>query len=73
MLLMIILIAYPVIDLIPMAGLIGVMFNMIFFHIFDWGSLKFLLTCVTPASCRKKLPGAAPKRWDVGGLDHLAL
>jgi hypothetical protein len=35
-LLMIILVAYPVIDLIPLAGLVGVMFNMIFFHIFDW-------------------------------------
>ena len=33
---MIILVAYPVIDLIPLAGLVGVMFNMIFFHIFDW-------------------------------------
>eukprot|EP01049_Picozoa_sp_SAG25_P005414 SAG25_NODE_371_length_9000_cov_6.528480_13_plen_38_part_01 len=37
---MIILLLYPVIDLVPVAGLVGVMFDMIAFHIFDWGSLR---------------------------------
>ena len=51
-LLIIILVAYPIIDLVPVSGLVGVMFDMIAFHIFDWGSLKTMLTALVPEKTR---------------------
>ena len=54
-LLMIILLLYPVIDLVPVAGLVAVMFDMIAFHIFDWGSLKTMATTLLPETARKQV------------------
>ena len=51
-LLIIILVAYPIIDLVPVSGLVSVMFDMIAFHIFDWGSLKTMLTALVPEKTR---------------------
>ena len=50
-LLMIILVASPIIDLIPMGGLIGVMF-MVVYYTFEWGSLKFIATVFLPETTR---------------------
>ena len=54
-LLLIILAGYPVIDLVPVAGLVGVMFDMIAFHIFDWGSLKTMATTLLPEKAREQV------------------
>eukprot|EP01047_Picozoa_sp_COSAG01_P022029 COSAG01_NODE_1297_length_10848_cov_60.004279_3_plen_333_part_00 len=54
-LLMIILLLYPVIDLVPVAGLVGVMFDMIAFHIFDWGSLRTMATALLPEKAREQV------------------
>lgn len=50
-LLIIILIASPIIDLIPMGGLIGVMF-MVVYYTFEWGSLQFIVTIFMPETTR---------------------
>ena len=54
-LLVIILVAYPIIDLVPVAGLVGVMFDMIAFHIFDWGSLKTMASALVPEKARESV------------------
>jgi len=59
-LLLIILVASPIIDLIPMGGLIGVMF-MVVYYTFEWGSLKFIATIFFPAKARKTLKLASLK------------
>lgn len=51
--LLIILVAYPLINLIPVAGLAGVMFVVTYFTI-EWESFKVVLGCLLPLKYRLK-------------------
>ena len=51
--LLIILVAYPLINLIPVAGLAGVMFVVTYFTI-EWESFKVVLGCLLPQKYRLK-------------------
>jgi len=53
-LLFILLVAYPAINVLPVAALAGVMFNVVL-QTFEWGSLKMLLAASLPQSLRKRL------------------
>ncbi len=53
-LLVVIMFAYPIINLIPIAGLVGVMF-MVVIHTFEWFSLKLIFTSLLPKTARDSL------------------
>jgi len=53
-LLLIILVAYPAIDCIPVSALAGVMFNVVY-HTFEWSSLKLIGVACLPYSLRSQL------------------
>merc|ERR1719254_465119 len=53
-LLFILLVAYPAIDVLPVAALAGVMFNVVY-QTFEWGSLKLLAVAALPRSARRRL------------------
>jgi len=59
-LLLILLCLYPLINLIPVAALAGVMFNVVY-HTFDWQSLHILAVSSMPMRLREKLPKAECK------------
>jgi len=50
----ILLVAYPAINILPVAALSGVMFNVVF-QTFEWESLKLLSVAVLPKSLRDRL------------------
>jgi SulP family sulfate permease len=52
-LIFIILVGYPVIDILPVAALAGVMFNVVY-HTFDWGSLPLMAVAALPLSVRRR-------------------
>merc|ERR1719222_1766332 len=49
-LLFVLLVAYPAINILPVAALAGVMFNVVY-ETFEWGSLKMLMATAFPAAC----------------------
>jgi SulP family sulfate permease len=49
----VLLVAYPAINILPVAALAGVMFNVVY-ETFEWGSLKMLLATALPSSLRKR-------------------
>merc|ERR1712137_1099789 len=49
----VLLVAYPAINILPVAALAGVMFNVVY-ETFEWGSLKMLLVTSLPSSLRKR-------------------
>jgi len=51
-LMFIVLAAYPLINWIPVSGLVGVMFNVVY-HTFEWGSLKLMLYAAMPRCLRE--------------------
>merc|ERR1711964_247985 len=53
-LLFILLVVYPVINILPAAALAGVMFNVVY-QTFEWGSVMMLVATVLPSSLRKRL------------------
>mmetsp|Transcript_150972 Transcript_150972/g.366679 ORF Transcript_150972/g.366679 Transcript_150972/m.366679 type:complete len:512 (-) Transcript_150972:360-1895(-) len=53
-LVIILLAAYPAINILPVAALAGVMFNVVY-QTFEWGSLKLLAVSVLPKSIRQFL------------------
>jgi len=52
-LLFVLLVAYPAINILPVAALAGVMFNVVY-ETFEWGSLKLLLATSLPRSLRNR-------------------
>jgi len=52
-LLFVLLVAYPAINILPVAALSGVMFNVVY-ETFEWGSLKLLLATSLPRSLRNR-------------------
>ncbi|CAM9746326.1 unnamed protein product [Choristocarpus tenellus] len=58
--LVVVLVAYPLINLIPLAGLVGVML-VIAFRTFDWGSLLMVLAAALPKGLRG-YPGVQDKK-----------
>lgn len=47
----ILLVAYPAIDILPVAALAGVMFNVVY-QTFEWGSLRLLIVAALPRKLR---------------------
>ena len=52
-LLIIVLVAYPVINIIPVAALAGVMFCVVY-HTFEWSSIRLMLSACLPRHMREK-------------------
>merc|ERR1719254_290689 len=52
-LLFILLVAYPAINVLPVAALAGVMFNVVY-QTFEWGSLKLILIAALPKTVRDR-------------------
>merc|ERR1719453_914012 len=50
----ILLVAYPAINILPVAALAGVMFNVVY-QTFEWGSLRLLAHAALPQSLRHRL------------------
>uniref|UniRef100_A0A7S1RMC9 SLC26A/SulP transporter domain-containing protein n=1 Tax=Alexandrium catenella TaxID=2925 RepID=A0A7S1RMC9_ALECA len=53
-LMLIVLVAGPVVNRIPVSALVGVMFNVVY-HTFEWHSLKLILLAAMPEKTRLKL------------------
>mmetsp|Transcript_82021 Transcript_82021/g.240787 ORF Transcript_82021/g.240787 Transcript_82021/m.240787 type:complete len:632 (-) Transcript_82021:19-1914(-) len=53
-LLIIVVVAGPAINCIPVSALVGVMFNVVF-HTFDWKSLKLMVLAAMPEKMRRKV------------------
>merc|ERR1712203_636868 len=51
-LLLVVMVAYPAINVIPTSALAGVMFNVVV-HTFEWSSLKLMLLAVLPLRLRR--------------------
>merc|ERR1712039_698646 len=51
-LLLVVMVAYPAINIIPTSALVGVMFNVVF-HTFEWPSLKLMLFAAMPLKMRR--------------------
>merc|ERR1712029_778730 len=51
--LFIILVVYPLINILPVSALAGVMFNVVY-HAFEWSSLKLMAIAVLPKSFRDR-------------------
>merc|ERR1719188_954659 len=51
-LLLIVMVAYPAINIIPVSALVGVMFNVVFCT-FEWRSLKLMLLAALPLRIRR--------------------
>merc|ERR1711972_1064689 len=51
-LLLVVMVAYPAINIIPTAALVGVMFNVVV-HTFEWRSLKLMLLAAMPLKMRR--------------------
>merc|ERR1712110_947123 len=49
----ILLVAYPAINILPVAALAGVMFNVVY-QTFEWGSLRLLLVAALPKALRDR-------------------
>lgn len=52
-LLLIVVVAYPAINIIPISALAGVMFNVVY-HTFEWTSLKIVMISFMPESVRHR-------------------
>merc|ERR1712226_174112 len=57
----VLLLAYPAINILPVAALAGVMFNVVY-ETFDWGSLQMLMASALPACLRSRLLSAESSR-----------
>jgi len=64
--------AYPAINVVPIASLVGVMW-VVCFHTFSWPSLRILFASVQPASLRKKLPIDAGRLHKVRRADAIVI
>merc|ERR1712039_740665 len=51
-LLLVVMVAYPAINIIPTSALVGVMFNVVV-HTFEWRSLKLMLLAAMPLKLRR--------------------
>jgi len=51
--LFIVLVAFPVINILPVSALAGVMFNVVY-HTFEWSSLKLMAVALLPKSFRDR-------------------
>jgi len=60
--LFILLVAYPLINILPVSALAGVMFNVVY-HTFEWSSLKLMAVAVLPKSFRDRFLRDEGSRW----------
>jgi len=59
--LFIVLVAFPVINILPVSALAGVMFNVVY-HTFEWSSLKLMAVALLPKSFRDRFLRAEGSR-----------
>eukprot|EP00401_Gymnodinium_catenatum_P063614 CAMPEP_0117560412 /NCGR_PEP_ID=MMETSP0784-20121206/53861_1 /TAXON_ID=39447 /ORGANISM="" /LENGTH=624 /DNA_ID=CAMNT_0005357817 /DNA_START=90 /DNA_END=1964 /DNA_ORIENTATION=+ len=67
-LLVIVLLAYPVINIIPVSALVGVMFAVVI-HTFEWSSLRLMAVAALPKSFRDRCLGAETGRCKIRRTD----
>jgi SulP family sulfate permease len=71
-LLLIILVASPAINILPVAALAGVMFNVVF-HTFDWDSLSLMAVAAMPKSWRKRCLSEEASQRKIRRVDALVI
>merc|ERR1719384_422417 len=71
-LLFVMLVAYPAINILPVAALAGVMFNVVY-ETFEWGSLKMLFASAIPKSVRDRLLSHESSQKKIRRLDALVI
>merc|ERR1712060_714150 len=71
-LLLVVMVAYPAINIIPTAALVGVMFNVVV-HTFEWRSLKLMLLAVLPLRLRRACFSEVRSRQKIRRADALVI
>merc|ERR1712060_1025197 len=71
-LLLVVMVAYPAINIIPTSALVGVMFNVVF-HTFEWRSLKLMLLAVLPLRLRRACFSEVRSRQKIRRADALVI
>jgi SulP family sulfate permease len=71
-LLLVVIVLYQGINCIPVSGLVGVMFNVVF-HTFEWSSLKLMVLAALPQSSREMLFSEARSKQKIRRADALVI
>merc|ERR1712060_370796 len=71
-LLLVVMVAYPAINVIPTSALVGVMFNVVV-HTFEWRSLKLMLLAALPLKLRRACFSEARSRQKIRRADALVI
>merc|ERR1712187_646143 len=71
-LLLVVMVAYPAINIIPTAALVGVMFNVVV-HTFEWPSLKLMLLAAMPLKIRRACFSEVQSRQKIRRADALVI
>merc|ERR1712203_1241103 len=71
-LLLVVMVAYPAINIIPTSALVGVMFNVVF-HTFEWRSLKLMLLAILPLRLRRACFSEVRSRQKIRRADALVI
>merc|ERR1712040_28309 len=71
-LLLVVMVAYPAINIIPTSALVGVMFNVVV-HTFEWPSLKLMLLAAMPLRLRRTCFSDVRSRQKIRRVDALVI
>merc|ERR1719343_344647 len=71
-LLLVVMVAYPAINVIPTSALVGVMFNVVV-HTFEWSSLKLMLLAALPLRLRRACLSEVRRRQKIRRADALVI
>merc|ERR1711972_214993 len=71
-LLLVVMVAYPAINVIPTSALVGVMFNVVV-HTFEWSSLKLMLLAALPLRMRRACLSEVRSRHKIRRADALVI
>merc|ERR1711972_677587 len=71
-LLLVVMVAYPAINIIPTSALVGVMFNVVV-HTFEWRSLKLMLLAALPLRLRRACFSEVRSRQKIRRADALVI
>merc|ERR1712060_768741 len=71
-LLLVVMVAYPAINIIPTSALVGVMFNVVV-HTFEWPSLKLMLIAAMPLKMRRACFSEVRSQQKIRRVDALVI
>merc|ERR1712203_194616 len=71
-LLLVVMVAYPAINIIPTSALVGVMFNVVV-HTFEWRSLKLMLLAAMPLKLRRACFSEVRSQQKIRRVDALVI